>query len=89
MIELINSSDGKIRGARVQVGATGSILQRPVQALYPLEISSSQIDSPIVQQEHMSVSTEDNTMITRRDRPQRAAAVTSQQIWRALETNND
>ena len=88
MIELINSSGSKIRGARIQVGAIGSILQRPVQALYPLEISLSRIDSPNVQ-ERISVSTEDNTMIKRRDCPQRAAAATSQQIWRALETNND
>lgn len=35
------SSDGEARGTSIQVGATGCILRRPVQALYHLEICAS------------------------------------------------
>ena len=44
---LIEGSDGQIRGARVQTHSDGnraSILNRPVQCLYPLEVSSENMD---------------------------------------------
>ena len=43
--ELIDSSDGEVRGACVRViSKTGRpvLLRRPVQHLYPLEVSSSE-----------------------------------------------
>ena len=42
--KLIESSDNKVRGARVRVGSKSvrsSILRRPVQLLYPLEVQCS------------------------------------------------
>ena len=42
--KLIESSDNKVRGARVRVGSKNgrsSILRRPVQLLYPMEVQCS------------------------------------------------
>ena len=45
---LIKGSDGQIRGARVRIHSEGnhtSILNRPVQRLYPLEVSSEGMEN--------------------------------------------
>ena len=73
--ELIRSSDGQIRGARVQVGATGSTLRRPVQTLFPLEIHAQQSDQLIEEEP-----TQDASNVCAR--PSRRAAQTARQLWR-------
>ena len=37
IVELIRSKDGLVRGARVRVGKTGTVVSRPVTKLYPVE----------------------------------------------------
>lgn len=73
VMELITSSDGQVRGACIRVGATGSTLRRPTQALYPLEINAPPSDqSGEAQPERVNKST----------CPSRVAARTAQQLWR-------
>lgn len=81
--KLIKSSDGQVRGARIQVGVTGSILRRPVQALYPLEICASQPAQSMVNEP----TRDDPDEPTRgapdeHIRPTRKAAQNAQQLWR-------
>ena len=73
--ELIRSRDNQVRGARVRVGATGSMLRRPVQALYPLEVHAAKAEQ--------STETEPKRICaTEHTRPLRAAAQMSRQMWR-------
>lgn len=44
---LLRKSDSQVRGVGVQVGSTRSMLRLLIQALYPLEVHSSQFDQPI------------------------------------------
>ena len=79
--------DGKTRGARVQVQSkTGrrTVLNRPIQHLYPLEINTRQIDSApsdhssnteSPEQEESTVPTKTDTAVTRRRQPRRQAAI--------------
>lgn len=75
VMELIRSTDGQVRGARIHVGSTGSNLQRPTQALYPLEIQGP----PPEPREEVQQKGEDSG---KRPRPSRVAARTAQQLWR-------
>ena len=75
VMELIRSTDGQVRGARILVGSTGSTLQRPTQALYPLEIHGP----PPEPREKAQSKDEDSN---KPKRPSRAAARTAQQLWR-------
>ena len=59
--ELIPSSDGMVRGAVVRVHSStvgSSILRRPVQALYPLEINATQRNSDAPLPESVTVSSQ-------------------------------
>ena len=73
--ELIRSRDNQVRGARVRVGATGSMLRRPVQALYPLEVHAAKAEQSTETEPERICATEHTC-------PLRAAAQMSQQMWR-------
>ena len=38
VVELLKGSDSYVRGAKVKVGKTKSIIRRPVNRLYPTEV---------------------------------------------------
>ena len=38
VVELLEGSDGYVRGAKVKVGKTKNIIRRPVNRLYPTEV---------------------------------------------------
>ena len=38
VVELLEGSDGYVRGAKVKVGKTENIIRRPVNRLYPTEV---------------------------------------------------
>ena len=51
---MIISKDGEVRGATLKVGSkdgTSTVLQRPLQLLYPLEINSGPLTPPASGQE--------------------------------------
>ena len=39
VVELINGHDGKTRGVKVMMGKTKTVISRPVNIVYPLELS--------------------------------------------------
>ena len=43
VVELLKSSDGCVRGAKVKVGKTRNIIKRPVNRLYPTEVRSKEL----------------------------------------------
>ena len=71
--ELLTSSDGVVQGALLLVSTTWSILRRPMQAIYPLEIHASDPDYLITKNN----SNVDNS--TGPSRPLRIAAKNAQQ----------
>ena len=38
VVELINEHDGKNRGAKIMMGKTKTLISRPVNKVYPLEL---------------------------------------------------
>ena len=81
--QVIRGSDGQARGAHVKTQTkTGrsTVLQRPVQLLYPLEIncqprSNDQQEDALTTNSAMDHATYNATRRETRDRPQRAAAI--------------
>ena len=71
VLELIRSVDGQVRGAHIRVGATGSTLQRPTQALYPIEFHGPPPEPSVEAQPKSGKCAH----------PSRAAARTAQQLW--------
>ena len=64
VLEIINSSDGQIRGVVLKVNHNGrsSTLRRPIQCLYPLEVTQQTVldDQPankVVQDTEQDIST--------------------------------
>ena len=43
-MELIKSKDGQIRGAKVKIGNSGNMIERPLNKLYPVEIKNNRDD---------------------------------------------
>ena len=41
VVELLEGSDGYVRGAKVKVGKTKNVILRPVNGLYPTEVRRS------------------------------------------------
>ena len=37
IVELVESKDGKVRGAKVKIGKTNNVVKPPINLLYPLE----------------------------------------------------
>ena len=84
--EVIKGSDGQVRGACVRMQTkTGrsTVLQRPVQLLYPLEINcqprndsnQDDVSATTTADSSMDRATDNNASQEIRSRPQRAAAV--------------
>ena len=63
IVELYKSNDGKKRGARVKVGKTGQLIDRPLNRLFPLELNTH------------DTSNEDNKVDNTVSRPKRTAAI--------------
>ena len=38
-VELINGHDGKTRGVKINMGKTKTVISRPVNKVYPLELA--------------------------------------------------
>ena len=43
IVELYKSADSKVRGGKIKVGMTGTLTDRPVNKLFPLEINSEHV----------------------------------------------
>ena len=101
-MEVLRSSDGMVRGARVKVcskSGHGSVLKRPVQQLFPLEVGdtmNSPKDPPLEVESNHRQSRECETTqrepapstLTSRERPRRAAAIEAQQRLRQLASDD-
>ena len=78
--DLIKGRDGKVRGARVLVAGKKTLIERPLQELFPLEVYASNAESI-----NQINSTEDelcgvnNGVSATRTRPHRTAAVVAEE----------
>ena len=80
IISLIPSKHGDIRAAKVLVGKTRRIIERPVNKLYPIEISVENTDvEPIKENNIKQYENNDNEMTfqgnQRKSKSKRAAAI--------------
>ena len=79
--DLIKGRDGKVRGARVLVAAKKTLIERPPQELFPLEVHASNTESTnpnsITEDEPCGVNN-DGVSVTR-TRPRRTAAVVAEE----------
>lgn len=78
--DLIRGRDGKVRGARVLVAGKKTLIERPLQELFPLEVHASNTESS-----NQNSSTEDEPcgvndgVSATRTRPRRTAAVVAEE----------
>ena len=73
IVEIYKSNDGRERGAKVKVGKTNQLIDRPLNKLSPLELNSNN-DNDINDSNNVDNS-DDNDTNEKVSRPKRAAAI--------------
>ena len=73
IVEIYKSNDGREHGAKVKVGKTNQLIDRPLNKLFPLELNSNN-DNNTNDSNNVNNS-DDNDTKERVSRPKRAAAI--------------
>ena len=87
VMHLVCGNDGKVRGAKVKVAERGkpTMLRRPIQKLYPIEIGNQDITQQKVDMGSTTIQPQKEESITQR--PRRAAAIKATEKRRELIRN--
>ena len=72
IVEIYKSNDGRERGAKVKVGKTNQLIDRPLNKLFPLELNSNDDD---INDSNNVDDSDDNDTNEKVSRPKRAAAI--------------
>ena len=73
IVEIYKSNDGRERGAKVKVGKTNQLIDRPLNKLFPLELNSN--DDNDINDSNNVDNSDDNDNNEKVSRPKQAAAI--------------